>query len=141
AMKNYLGSDSGPAAVMRAVVDGSLIPAGYTNRFRGITGYVFLSENLRKWFFEAVVCRGCPTIRGALRGDIGPRQVARSQILSRSSSSESSSPRVGISIPLQSPTREGTGLESNLPQQRCAVANAAWAFSLGARLCGDGWVS
>src|SRR3984893_15904837 len=49
AMKNYLGSDSGPAAVIRAVVDGSLIPAGYTNRFRGITGYLFLSEYLRKY--------------------------------------------------------------------------------------------
>ncbi|MBZ5617758.1 MAG: hypothetical protein LAQ69_03330 [Acidobacteriia bacterium] len=41
AMKNYLGRDSGLAAVMRAVVDGSLVPVGYTNRFRGITGYLF----------------------------------------------------------------------------------------------------
>ncbi len=49
AMKNYLGSDSGLAAVIRAVVDGSLAPVGYTNRFRGITGYLFRSEELRKY--------------------------------------------------------------------------------------------
>ena len=49
AIKNYLGRDSGLAAVIRAVVDGSLAPAGYTNRFRGITGYLFLSEDLRKY--------------------------------------------------------------------------------------------
>ena len=49
AMKNYLGRDSGLAAVIRAVVDGSLVPAGYTNRFRGITGYLFRSEDLRKY--------------------------------------------------------------------------------------------
>jgi hypothetical protein len=49
AMKNYLGRDSGLATVIRAVVDGSLVPVGYTNRFRGITGYLFLSEDLRKY--------------------------------------------------------------------------------------------
>ncbi|HYM74853.1 MAG TPA: hypothetical protein VE377_02655 [Candidatus Dormibacteraeota bacterium] len=49
AMKNYLGRDSGLAAVIRAVVDGSLVPIGYTNRFRGITGYLFLSKDLRKY--------------------------------------------------------------------------------------------
>ena len=49
AMKNYLGRDSGLAAVIRAVVDGSLVPAGYTNRFRGITGCLFLSNDLRKY--------------------------------------------------------------------------------------------
>ena len=49
AMKNYLGCDSGLAAVIRAVVDGSLVPVGYTNRFRGITGYLFRSEDLRKY--------------------------------------------------------------------------------------------
>jgi hypothetical protein len=49
AMKNYLGCDSGLAAVIRAVVDGSLVPVGYTNRFRGITGYLFLSKDLRKY--------------------------------------------------------------------------------------------
>ena len=41
AMKNYLGR--------RAVVEGSLVPVGYTNRFRGITGYLFRSEDLRKY--------------------------------------------------------------------------------------------
>src|SRR6185503_17095291 len=49
AMKNYLGCDSGLAAVIRAVVDGGLEPVGYTNRFRGITGYLFRSEDLRKY--------------------------------------------------------------------------------------------
>jgi hypothetical protein len=49
AMKNYLGRDSGLAAVIRAVVEGSLVPVGYTNRFRGITGYLFRSEDLRKY--------------------------------------------------------------------------------------------
>jgi hypothetical protein len=48
AMKNYLGRNSGLAAVIRAVVDGSLVPVGYTNRFRGITGYLFRSGDLRK---------------------------------------------------------------------------------------------
>ena len=32
-----------------AVIDGSLVPVGYTNRFRGITGYLFRSEDLRKY--------------------------------------------------------------------------------------------
>src|SRR6266849_3903189 len=54
AMKNYLGCDSGLASVVRAVVDGSLVPVGYTNRFRGITGY-------------------------ELSGNIGPRQAIPSQ--------------------------------------------------------------
>jgi len=49
AMKNYLGRDSGLAAVIQAVVDGNLIPVGCTQRFRGITGYLFLSEQLRKF--------------------------------------------------------------------------------------------
>jgi hypothetical protein len=49
AMKNYLGRDSGLATVISAVVDGRLVPVGYTNRFRGITGYLFQSEDLRKY--------------------------------------------------------------------------------------------
>jgi hypothetical protein len=49
AMKNYLGRDSGLAAVIRAVVDGSLVPTGRTKRFRGITGYLFWSEDLRRY--------------------------------------------------------------------------------------------
>ena len=48
-MKNYFGRDSGLAGVIRAVVDGNLAPVGYTRRFRGITGYLFLSEDLRKY--------------------------------------------------------------------------------------------
>ena len=46
AMKDYLGRDSGLAAVIRAVVDGSLVPVGYTNRFRGVTGYLFLRKEV-----------------------------------------------------------------------------------------------
>ncbi len=49
AVRNYLGRDSGLAMVIRAVVNGSLVPVGYTNRFRGITGYLFLAEDLRKY--------------------------------------------------------------------------------------------
>ena len=49
AMKNYLGCDSGLAAVIRAVVDGALVPVGYTDRFRGITGYLFRADDLRKY--------------------------------------------------------------------------------------------
>ena len=49
AVKNYLGCDSGLAAVIRAVVDGSLAPVGYTKRFRGITRYLFRSEELRRY--------------------------------------------------------------------------------------------
>jgi hypothetical protein len=48
ALKNYLGRDSGLPAVIRAVADGGLVPVGYTRRFPGITGYLFLSEDLRK---------------------------------------------------------------------------------------------
>ena len=44
-MKNYFGRESGLATIIRAVVDGSLVPAGYTDRFRGITGYLFLSKS------------------------------------------------------------------------------------------------
>ncbi len=49
AMKNYLGRDSGLAGAIQAVVDGNLIPVGYTQRIRGITGYLFLSEHLRRY--------------------------------------------------------------------------------------------
>jgi hypothetical protein len=49
AMKNYLGRDAGLAGVIRAVVDGHLVPVGYTKRFRGITGYLFSSDELRKY--------------------------------------------------------------------------------------------
>jgi hypothetical protein len=49
AVKKYLGRQSGLAAVIRAVVDGNLKPVGYTQRFPGITGYLFLSDDLRKY--------------------------------------------------------------------------------------------
>jgi hypothetical protein len=48
-LKNYLGRNSGLPAVVRAVVDGRLAPVGYTKRFPGITGYLFLSEELRRY--------------------------------------------------------------------------------------------
>jgi hypothetical protein len=48
-MKNYLGRGPALAAVIQAVVDGSLVPTGCTNRFRGITGYLFRSGDLRKY--------------------------------------------------------------------------------------------
>jgi hypothetical protein len=41
--------DAGIPAVIRAVVDGDLVPVGYTKRFPGITGYLFLSEQLHKY--------------------------------------------------------------------------------------------
>jgi hypothetical protein len=49
AVKNYLGHGPGLAAVIRAVVDGALAPTGRTTWFRGITGYLFRSEDLRKY--------------------------------------------------------------------------------------------
>jgi hypothetical protein len=49
AMKNYLGHGAALAAVIAAVIDGRLVPGGYTNRFPGITGYLFRSEDLRKY--------------------------------------------------------------------------------------------
>lgn len=49
AMKNFLGHDAALAAVIRAVVDGSLAPVGYTNRFQGITGSLFVAKDLRKY--------------------------------------------------------------------------------------------
>jgi len=49
AMKNYLGHGADLAAVIQAVVDGSLAPAGRTERVRGITGYLFRAEDLRRY--------------------------------------------------------------------------------------------
>jgi hypothetical protein len=49
AVKKYLGRYSGLAAVIRAVVDGSLKPVAYTQRFPGITGYLFVSDDLRNY--------------------------------------------------------------------------------------------
>ena len=49
AIKNFLGRGPGLAAVIQAVVEGSLTPVGYAGQFRGITGYLFLIEDLRKY--------------------------------------------------------------------------------------------
>ena len=49
AMKNYLGHGSGLAAVIRAVLDGRLVPVGCAKRFRGITGYIFAAHDLRRY--------------------------------------------------------------------------------------------
>jgi hypothetical protein len=49
AMKNFLGRGPGLATVIQAVADGNLAPVGYTDRFRGITGYLFNAEDLRKY--------------------------------------------------------------------------------------------
>jgi hypothetical protein len=48
-LKNYLGRDAGLPAVIRAVIDGTLVPVAYTNRFPGILGYLFRSEDLRNY--------------------------------------------------------------------------------------------
>lgn len=48
-LKNYLGRDAGLPAVVRAVIDGTLVPVAYTNRFPGILGYLFRSEDLRNY--------------------------------------------------------------------------------------------
>jgi len=49
ALKNYLGRAVGLPSVIRAVVEGKLVPVAYTKRFRGITGYLFRSEELRRY--------------------------------------------------------------------------------------------
>jgi TniQ len=45
----YLGRDSGLPAVIRAVMDGALIPVGYASRFPGITGYLFKARHVRTY--------------------------------------------------------------------------------------------
>ena len=45
----YLRRASGLPAVIRDVVDGTLVPVVYTNQFPGITGYLFPSERLRMY--------------------------------------------------------------------------------------------
>ena len=69
AVKNYLGHGEGLAAVIRAVVDGTLVPAGRTKRFRGITCYVFRSEDLRKY-------RPAPEMRPPKEGFLNYREAA-----------------------------------------------------------------
>jgi hypothetical protein len=65
----YLGRGLGLAAVIRAVVDGSLVPAGYTKRFRGITGYLLLSQDLRKY-------RPVPDVKVPPEGFLNYRETA-----------------------------------------------------------------
>jgi len=69
ALKNYLGRNVGLPAVIRAVIDGDLVPVGHTNRFPGITGYLFPSELLRKY-------RMVPGIRVPLEGFLNYREAA-----------------------------------------------------------------
>jgi len=69
AMKNYLGRNSGLAAVIKAVVDGSLVPVGYTNRFRGITGYLFVAQDLRQY-------RPVPGVKGPPEGFVNYSEAA-----------------------------------------------------------------
>lgn len=49
ALKHYLSRVAGLPAVIRAVLNSSLAPVAYTNRFRGITGYIFAWEDLRRY--------------------------------------------------------------------------------------------
>ena len=66
AMKSYLGRGSGLAAVLGAVVQGILAPVGYTSRFPGITGYLFRSEDVRKYrpVGDGAVALGVSSITG-----------------------------------------------------------------------------
>jgi hypothetical protein len=54
AVHNYLGNDSGLAAVIGAVANGTLIPSARNERFGGIMGYMFQSKSLRRY---------CPRLR------------------------------------------------------------------------------
>ncbi len=49
AIRNYLGNDSGLAAVIGAVAKGSLVPIRSTDRFARITSYLFPLQDLRKY--------------------------------------------------------------------------------------------
>ncbi|MGH9628300.1 MAG: helix-turn-helix domain-containing protein, partial [Bryobacteraceae bacterium] len=69
AMKNYLGHGPALAAVISAVVDGRLEPAGYTNRFPGITGYLFRADELRK-------DRSAPNVTASPEGFLGFKEAA-----------------------------------------------------------------
>jgi hypothetical protein len=69
AVKNYLGHGAGLAAAIRAVVHGSLVPMGRTTRFRGISGYLFQSEDLRKY-------RPVPDVTAPPEGFLNYREAA-----------------------------------------------------------------
>ena len=70
ALKNFLGRDHGLPAVIRAVLDGSLAPVAYTNRFREISGYIFRTEDLRKY-------RPAPGMAAAPEGAVNYGEAAR----------------------------------------------------------------
>ena len=70
ALKNFLGRDHGLPAVIRAVLDGSLVPVAYTNRFRGISGYIFRAEDLRKY-------RPAPGMAAGSEGAVNYGEAAR----------------------------------------------------------------
>jgi hypothetical protein len=69
AVKNYLGHGEGLAAVIRAVVDGALVPTGCTTPCRGIIGYLFRSEDLRKY-------RLVPDVAAPREGFLNYREAA-----------------------------------------------------------------
>jgi hypothetical protein len=69
AVKKYLRGHSGLAAVILAVIDGNLKPVGYTLRFPGITGYLFLSDDLRK-------CRPVSAVKPQPVGFLNYREAA-----------------------------------------------------------------
>jgi hypothetical protein len=71
AMKNYLGHGADLAAVIQAVVDGSLAPTGRTERFRGITGCLFRSDDLRKY-------RATPGVTAPPEGFLSFKEAAAS---------------------------------------------------------------
>jgi hypothetical protein len=63
------GRDSGLAAVIQAAVEGTLIPVGYSKRFHGITGYLFLADVLRKY-------RPVPDVKVPPEGFLNYREAA-----------------------------------------------------------------
>jgi TniQ len=69
AMKNFLGRSAGLAAAIGAIVDGALVPVARTMRFRGITGYVFRAEDLRRY-------RQVPGIAAPRDGFLNYRETA-----------------------------------------------------------------
>lgn len=49
ALRHYLSRVSGLPALIRAVINSGLAPVAYTNQFRGVTGYIFAWEDLRRY--------------------------------------------------------------------------------------------
>jgi hypothetical protein len=69
ALKNYLGRNVGLPAVIRAVINGGLVPLGRTNRFPGITGYLFAAQDLRRY-------RPAPGVKGTPEGFLNYGEAA-----------------------------------------------------------------